>query len=350
VDAAIGSTYQRALQLKIDQINASGGAGGHPIELVVKDNRSDPAVAVTDVAELINQPNLAAIVLGACSDCDLGVAQTMDEKQIPTIALAPANAAAVNPSSNTPWRYTFKLGPNIGDDADTLAGQLSSPDAGIKSFSILTTVGTNGDDAKDALTAQAAKIHATVLDTERFKPSDTDLSQAVRAAVAKSPDALVVSAFPTQAGLVAAAARAAGYKKQMFFDSLAAGDLFLQVGVATVSVDGVVMVAPQSLVIDDVIANTPAKSTRRAWFNAYTSKYGSFSGYSLYAADAVQLVTNVVASTGTIDHQRLRDAMENAQFDGVSGPLRFTPAQHSGLMPQALAVVKAQSNRWRLQV
>lgn len=348
VDAAIGSTYQRALQLKVDQINASGGAGGHPIQLVVRDNHSDPTVAVSDVAELINQPNLAAIVLGACSDCDLGVAKTMDDKQIPTIALAPANAAALNPSSNAPWRYTFKLGPNIGDDADALGGQLR--DNSIKTFSILTTGDTNGEDAKDALTAQAAKIQATVLDTERFKPSDTDLSQAVRAAVAKSPDALVVSAFPTQAGLVAAAARAVGYKKQMFFDSLAAGDLFLQVGVATVSVDGVVMVAPQSLVIDDVIANTPAKTTRRDWFNSYTSKYGGFSGYSLYAADAVQLVTNVVASTGTVDHQQLRDAMENAQFDGVSGPLRFTPTQHSGLMPQALAVVKAQSNRWRLQV
>jgi branched-chain amino acid transport system substrate-binding protein len=135
----------------------------------------------------------------------------------------------------------------------------------------------------------------------------------------------------------------------MFFDSLAAGDLFLQNGLATDATDGVVMVAPQSLVIEDVIANTPAKSSRRDWFNAYTSKYGGFSGYSLYAADAVQLVANVVASTGTIDHERLRDAMENSQFDGLSGPLRFTPQQHSGLMPQALVAVVANQSRWRLQ-
>ena len=108
------------------------------------------------------------------------------------------------------------------------------------------------------------------------------------------------------------------------------------------------MVAPQSLVIEDVIANTPAKTDRRNWFNAYTSKYGGFSGYSLYAADATQIIANVFASTSGGDHQQLRDALENTQFDGVSGPLRFTPGQHSGLMPQALTAVVAQDNRWRL--
>ena len=57
----------------------------------------------------------------------------------------------------------------------------------------------------------------------------------------------------------------------------------------------------------------------------------------------------MVASTGGSDHQRLRDAIENAQFDGVSGPLRFTPEQHSGLMPQALTTVVDAAYRWRLQ-
>jgi branched-chain amino acid transport system substrate-binding protein len=341
VDAAIGSTYQRALQLKIDQINAAGGAGGHPIQLAVRDNHSDPAVAVGDVSDLLNQPDLAALVLGACSECRAAVAKTIDAKKVPTISLAPAKVDAGS-------EYLFKLAPNIDNDADALAGQLK--DNQVKKFAILTTSDTNGDEAKTALAAQAPKVPATVVDTERFKPSDTDLSQPVRAALAKSPDVLVISAFPTQAGQAAAAARAAGFKQLMFFDSLAAGDLFLQTGLATAATDGAVMVAPQSLVIEDVIANTPAKSSRRDWFTAYTTRYGSFSGYSLYAADAVQLVANVVTSTGTADHDRLRDAIENSQFDGVAGPLRFTPQQHSGLMPQALVAVKAEQSRWRLLV
>jgi branched-chain amino acid transport system substrate-binding protein len=302
-------------------------------------------VAVGDVADLINEPDLAALVLGVCSDCGMAVAKTVDDKRIPTISLAPANGVS-RPVADR--RYVFKLGPNVDDNAAVLAGELASN--AVHKFAILTTNDPNGADAANAIGTQAKKINATALEPELFKPSDTDLSQPVRAVLAKNPDALVISAFPAQAGLVASAARAAGFKGTMFFDSLAAGDLFLQSGLASAATEGVVMVAPQSLVIEDVIANTPAKTSRRDWFNAYTSKYGGFSGYSLYAADAVQLITNVVTNTGSTDHQRLRDAMENAQFDGVSGPLRFTPEQHSGLMPQALISVVAQENRWRVLI
>jgi branched-chain amino acid transport system substrate-binding protein len=345
VDAAIGATYQRALQLKIDQVNAVGGASGHPLRLVVKDNHSDPTVAVGDVADLIAEPNLVAIVLGGCSECTMAVAKTVNDKQIPTISLAPANGVS-RPVGDR--RFVFKLGPNVDDNADVLANELSVN--AIHRFAILATNDSNGNDASSAIQAQAKKVGAETIGPQLFRPGDTDLSQPVHAVLAKSPEALVISAYPTQAGLVAAAARAAGFKGAMYFDSLAAGDLFLQTGLATAATEGVVMVAPQSLVIEDVIANTPAKTSRREWFNAYTSKYGGFSGYSLYAADAVQLVTNVIASTGSTGHQRLRDAMENSQFDGVSGPLRFTPEQHSGLMPQALTAVVAQDNRWRLIV
>jgi branched-chain amino acid transport system substrate-binding protein len=342
-DAAIGTTYQRALQLKIDQINADGGAGGHPLKLVIKDNHSDPTVAVGDVSDLMTeQPGLTAIVLGACTECSMAVAKTIDDNQIPTISLAPGDVT--QPVDG--HRFTFKIGPNFGDDADVLAGELSTQD--IHKFAILTTNDINGTAAGNAIRTRALKVMGTVLGPELFNATDTDLSQPVHAVLAKGPDALVVSAFPTQAGQVAAAARAAGFKGQMFFDSLAAGDLFFQTGLTSAATDGVVMVAPQSLVIEDVIANTPAKTDRRNWFNAYTSKYGGFSGYSLYAADAAQMIANVYASTAGGDHTALRDALENSQFDGVSGPLRFTPEQHSGLMPQALTAVVAQDNRWRL--
>ena len=348
IDAAVGTTYQRALQLKVDQINAAGGAAGHPIRLVVKDNHSDATVAVGDVADLIGEPDLAAIVVGSCSECAMAVAKTVDDKQIPTISLAPANGVS-RPVSER--RFVFKLGPNVDDDADVIAAQLNL--GTIHKFAVLTTDDVNGTDAAAAITAQAKKVLAmpttSPAPAQVFKASDTDLLQPVRAALAKSPDALVISAFPTQAALVATAARAAHFDGPMFFSSLAAGDLFLQTGQSSGAMEGVVMIAPQSLVIQDVIANTPAKAQRRDWFNAYTSKYGSFSGYSLYAADAIQLITNVVTSTGGSDHQRLRDAMENSQFDGVAGPLRFTPEQHSGLMPQALTTVVDAAYRWRLQ-
>jgi branched-chain amino acid transport system substrate-binding protein len=108
------------------------------------------------------------------------------------------------------------------------------------------------------------------------------------------------------------------------------------------------MVAPQALVIDDVVATTPAKTARKRWFDDYTSKYGGFSGYSTYAADAVRLIVDAVHTAGGPEHRKMRDIMEDTAFDGISGQVRFTPDNHSGMMSQALISVVARSGRWRL--
>jgi branched-chain amino acid transport system substrate-binding protein len=342
-DAAVGITYQRALQLKVDQVNATGGVNGRPLRLVVKDNRTDPTVSVTNIAELTGPDGAAAVVMGACSDCLMAVAKTVDDKKVPTIALAPASEVS---KPVTDRRYVFKLGPNADDNANALATELRND--GIHKFALLTTDDINGSDAANAIRAQAMKVSATPSTPQLFKATDTDLTQPVHQALAKTPDALVVSAFPAQAQLVAAAARQAGFKGPMYFDSLAAGELF-QAGGASAATDGVVMVAPQALVIDDVIATSPAKTARKLWFNIYTSKFGNFSGFSLYAADAVQLVVNAVKTAHGTDHDLMRDAIEDSSFEGVSGPLRLTPDNHSALTPQALTTVVVTNGRWRLQ-
>ena len=44
----------------------------------------------------------------------------------------------------------------------------------------------------------------------------------------------------------------------------------------------------------------------------------------------------------------LRTAIETTRLDGLSGPIRLTPANHSGLMPQAVTLLVAANGRWRL--
>ncbi len=342
VDAAIGNTYARALQLRVDQLNAQGGVNGRHITLEAKDNRSDPTLSVANVHALTAEPALAGIVMGACSECLRSVARIIDDAAIPTVSLAPATAVA-RPVSDR--RYVFKLGPSAEDSAAALATELRG--AGIHRVALLTTDDVNGSDAVSALTAQLNKINASVVSQQLFRATDTDLTQPVHAAVGHNPDALLVSAFPAQAVMVAKSARDAGYSQKIFFDATAAGDLFLS-GPAAGATDATVMVAPQTLVIDDIIATTPAKTARKHWFADYTSKYGTFSGYSTYAADAVRLITDAVRAADGPQHERMRYIMEGASFDGLSGQVQFTPNNHSGIMPQSLTTVVARAGRWRL--
>ena len=117
---------------------------------------------------------------------------------------------------------------------------------------------------------------------------------------------------------------------------------------AAAATDQATMVFTQILAIDDVIATTPAKAARKQWFRDYTSRYGSYSGVAAFAADAADLIADAVTKVGA-DRVRLRDVLETSQIDGLSGPIRLTPDNHSGLMPQALTLLVARSGRWRLQ-
>ena len=52
------------------------------------------------------------------------------------------------------------------------------------------------------------------------------------------------------------------------------------------------------MVIDDVIATTPAKAARRQWFQDYTARFGGYNGLSSFAADAVQLIADAAVRAG----------------------------------------------------
>jgi branched-chain amino acid transport system substrate-binding protein len=337
--AAIGQAYQRALELKISQVNDSGVLGARKLKLDPKDNRSDSSLSLSNVGAFANNPDVAAIIMGTCSDCVTKVAPTVKDRRIPTIALAPAGNV-VTPVNQRQW--VFKVGPNATDNAAALTAELEA--ARSTKVGVLHTDDAYGTEGRDALAAALRGAGIAMVD-ESVRPTDTDVSQAMERLLATAPDAIVVWTFAEQAALAANSAKQAGFKGRLFFDGAAAGDLFLSGQSAT---NGATMVFTQTMVIDDVIATTPATAARKQWFRDYTARYGSYYGFSSFAADAIQMVTNALQQSATVSRESIRSIVETSQFDGLSGPIRVTPDNHSGLMPQALTVLVARNGRWRL--
>jgi branched-chain amino acid transport system substrate-binding protein len=341
--ANLGVTFQRAIELEADNINAHGGIDGRKVQLDVRDNRSDQTVSASNISGFADDSRVSAVVMGACSECAVAAAKMAADRHLPIISLAPASQV-VEPVADRP--YTFKLSPNSDDSAASLATELKTDN--IHAIGLLTTDDIAGQDAAKSIEAESGKLpKATVKAKATVKNTDTDLSAAVRTVVAGGVDALVISAFPTQAIAAVGAARTAGYTGHIYLDAPAAGDLFLNGAVAQ-AVEKTVMIAPQTLVITDVVATTPGDSSRKQWFNDYMSRYGGFSQYSTYAADAVSMIAGAYGTVGANERVKIRDAIENSELDGFSGPIRMTSGGHSGLMPQALTVLVAQGGRWRL--
>jgi len=339
--ASLGAAYQRALQLKIEQVNTSGLLAGRTLTLRVSDNRSDPTSSLRNVGTFADDPAVAAIVTGGCGECAIAAAKTINDRRVPTISLAAANAVS-NPVSDQ--RYLFKLAPNAADSAAALVAELAR--AKVRGVAVLHADDAYGRGGLAAIGTELRKAGIDLVGTAKVRPTDTDLSQPVSSLVDAAPEALVVFTFADQAALAAISADAAGFDGSLYFDAAAAGDLFLPRSAAQAT-DNATLIFTHTLVIDDVIATTPAKAARKQWFRDYTSRYGNYSGVASFAADAVQLIAEAVGKVGG-NRDRIREVLETAQMDGLSGPIRLTPDNHSGLMPQALTLLVARSGRWRL--
>jgi branched-chain amino acid transport system substrate-binding protein len=333
-DAGIGKVYAQALQLKVEQANQDGLLGNRKLTLVLRDNRSDPATSASNIAAMSADPTVRALVTGVCDECIVGAAKAINDAKIPTIALAsPTNVS--DPVAER--RYIFKLAPNAVDDATVLVSELDQ--SGLKKIAVLASPDQFGKDALDAVTGKMIRSGGSVVQAEQ--------AAAAGRLIKAKPDAVVVLAFAPVSGALAKSVRDAGFTGRLLFGSAAADSLFLSGETAT-AMDGASMVFTPTLVSDDIIATSPAKATRVAWFRDYLSKHGTYSAYASFAADAIDLVAQAIIQTGSTDRDTLRSAIETTRIDGLSGPIRLTPSNHSALMPQAVTLLVAANGRWRL--
>ncbi|MFG1677725.1 ABC transporter substrate-binding protein [Micromonospora sp. NPDC049282] len=343
--APIGKVYQRALELKVDQMNASGALGGRKIDLRVKDNRSDAAESLRNINDFSGDSRVGAVIMGGCNECAVGAARTINDKRIPTIALASAGAVTEPVDQR---RYVFKLAPNAADSAAALATELTR--RGIRKVAVLHSADGYGQEGLTALRREFDKTTLRLVADEAVRITDTEVSAQIGDLIDKKPQALILWTPPEQATLAATTARQSKFGGSLFFDASAAGDLFL--GPSARSTEEATLIFTQTMVIDDVIATTPAKAARRQWFQDYTARWGGYNGFSSFAADAVQLIVDAEqragGKPGEVDRDALREVLETSQLDGLSGPIRMTPDNHSGLMPQALTTLVARGGRWRL--
>lgn len=353
-DAALGTTYHDAMRLIVEQINEQDRLGGRELRLEVRDNRSDRATSETNLAALAADSSVTAIVSGACYECLLSSVEVINDQGVPTIALAAADGVSEPVDER---HFVFKLAPNSSDTAAVLAAELDR--RGATTIGLVTVDDDYGADGQREMTSAAERAGIEVVVTESLAGDEGIAAAASRVAGYQpepefgqlppepGPDAVVLWGYADLAGEMAVSLREQGYDGDLFLDAAAADDLFLS-GASGDALAGATMVFTETLVIDEVIATSPAKAARKTWFRDYTAQYGTYAAFASFAADAVQLVVNAVNRFDSTDRETVRDAIEAAQIDGLTGPIRMTPDSHSGLMPQALTVLVASGDRWRL--
>lgn len=107
-----GSTSAQAiefgLRVAIAEVNAAGGVlGGRPLELVVRDNRSMPARALSNLAEFAAMPDLVGVFGGKFSPVVLDAVPAIHEAGLPFFAVW-SSADPIVENGRSP-NYVFRL-------------------------------------------------------------------------------------------------------------------------------------------------------------------------------------------------------------------------------------------------
>lgn len=356
---ALGAIHRQALELRVEQINQQGLLGNRRIELEFRDNRSNPATSALNVGELADDPDVVAIITGACAGCAESSMEVAEARGIPLVSLSPADPAG----SVDQHRYFFKLGPNADHNAAALIGELGSR---VQTIGLAAGVDPYGDAGVREVTDAANRAGIDVVATVRIPAeATTDQLSAPAREIAtwqspdtppplfgqapeppSGPDAVVIWLPAPQAGQFAVALRDAGYDKRLLLDAVGADELFLS-GNTAAALDGATLVFTEALVMDTVLATSPAKAARKAWFNSYSARYGTYHAASSFAADALQLIAEAINQIDSTSRDDVRDAIERTQMDGLTGRVRITPDNHSGLTAAALITLVASSDRWQ---
>ncbi|WP_406633192.1 ABC transporter substrate-binding protein [Amycolatopsis sp. WGS_07] len=329
-----GQDNERGARLAVDELNAAGGLLGQPVELVVADDRTSPAHAVTAFAELLRAP-VAGVVGTSFSNASLAIIPVAEDARVPYVSTGAAD------SQVDPVRpYAFMTPPTASAVAEQLLRYCRAH--GLSRVALIgdeNSVFARAGLGKHVDLAPGHGVEWTHV--ERFPMAAREFAalfervrdsgaQAVMAWATGPPAVELVRQRPRDLPLL----MSHGNSDRRFLD------------VAGPAAEGVVAAASLGVVARDLPAS-PVRDAAVALADAFEARHGY--APSLYAVDgysAVKLLAAAVAEAGSADPRRVRDALETVEVLTPQGEYRYTATDHHGLTARHVAVTVVDGGRF----
>lgn len=337
--AVQGAAFRNALELVADDLKDKLVLDKR-INLIVKDNKSNAAEATKIARELIDNDNVVAMISGS-SDTTLAIVDTVQNRKIPTVSMGSAKTI-VSPLDKHP--FIFKTTANNDTVAQVMADEFVTKK--IDSVAVLWADNSFGQDGLTEFNSAARKSGIQVVADAKFAETAQNFTPQITSLVSAQPDAIVVWAAPPNSARIAQEIREAKYRGKVYFDAAAGAELFVKG--AGVAAENMFMVHPTILAAQEAPTTTPSVLAQKEFFTEYSQRFGEYSGFASYAADALKLIVAAIEKADSEDPQKIRDALETLTFDGLTGSYAFSPTDHGGVSADALSVLTVRNSAWIL--
>lgn len=328
-DAALGRAELTGLRLGVQQVDRTGGVltSHRCLELMYKNDRSDPAVDNQALLDLVNREHVA-VVVGPF----VALADAQDRAHLGSLGLT---AATFSPAADVaePGRYpyTFPIGASEATQAGVAAAAVKR--RGWRQVVVVASGSAISDEGVAAFVRDARRggVKATVA----AGPVDSPASAArvLGDRRPSRPAALVVFDDGATLGPVLQERHSLQWDIPVLAVSQ---DLSALPADETLGVD---VVAPSALSVSPGASGPLASFRARVLAALHASTLpGVLTPYA-QGYDAVLLFAGAVNGVNADDPGSIRTYLENANYDGLLGAYDYTATAHTGLAGSQLSLL-----------
>ena len=187
--SAIVKSLQTPVDMAVASINAAGGVNGKPVVVVEADDGTNPNVATTSYAKLVNTDKVDAIIGPAPSGVASKLLESIGTDKVPTCS---GSTTAANLSGGGDG-YFFRTAP--GDDLQGPALATLITGDGKTKVAILARNDDYGKGFSESLKTALEDGGAEVTETVLYNPEASNFDADVQKALDSSPDAVAIIGF-----------------------------------------------------------------------------------------------------------------------------------------------------------
>ena len=338
--AALGIPERNALEFVPKEI------GGVPLKVIVLDDGGDPTNATTNARRFVTESKADIIMGSSTTPPSVAVSNVANEAGIPHFGLAPF------PITPERAKWSVDMPQPVPIMGKVLYEHMKAHN--IKTVGYIGYSDSYGDLWFNDFKNQGIPMGMTLVDEERFARPDTSVAGQVLKLVAANPDAVLVGASGTAAGLPQAALRERGYKGLIYQTHGAASMDFIRI--AGPAAEGVIMASGPVMNPEGQPDSALTKKPGLALNAAYEAKYGpnsrsQFAGHSYDAFEVLKRVIPVALKAGKPGTPEFREGIRQAwlterEIVASQGVYNFTEKDRYGLDDRSRIILTVKNGKY----
>ncbi|HEX2202872.1 MAG TPA: ABC transporter substrate-binding protein [Longimicrobium sp.] len=341
-----GKSMRLAVEMAVEEINASGGVRGRKLRVVWGDDEADPSKAIEVARTLRSNPEVVAVVGHINSSTSMTASRIYNMPEGENDSVPEAPLAQISPASSSPQLtqagdYTFRITPTDLEFSPVLA-RWAAGRLGSRRAAVLYANDDYGQGVRSTFEEAFRRGGGTVVASDPYLPAamegETALDPYLVRALRRGADALVIGGQAAEGVKIIAAARRLGYT----------GPILGSDGLTGVKDAG--SVAEGVFVSSAFLPDRPAPKAR-AFVEAYQKRNNNElpDHRGAMAYDVVYLLRDAIREAGA-DRRAVRDYVARVgaeggpePFEGVSGLIRFD--EHGDVVGKEVAVGVVRGGR-----